>query len=109
MRRKLQQFSLVAAAAVPFLFMQSACFSAEDTPPQATCKAVPQEQGKQSQTDASPDASLLADCNGVLHPPAVGDPDLVKPAPNVGKMPVIPPGSVPQNGGNGDGGLGNTK
>lgn len=109
MRRKLQQLAFVAAAAVPVLFIQSACCSAEDKPPQSPCKAAPQEEGKQSRTDASPGVNQLADCNGVLHPPAVGDPELVKPAPNVGKMPVIPPGAVPQTGDNGNGGGGNLK
>ena len=109
MRRKLQQFALVAAAAMPFLLIQSVCCSAEDKSPQSSCKAAPQEGGKQSQNDASPDGNQLADCNGVLNPPAVGDPELVKPAPNVGKMPVIPPGAVPQTGGRGNGGVGNSK
>jgi hypothetical protein len=38
----------------------------------------------------------LADCNGVLRPPAVGDQDLVEPAPPTGQMPVIRPGDLPQ-------------
>lgn len=37
----------------------------------------------------------LADCNGVLRPPTVGDQELVEPAPPTGNMPVIRPGEVP--------------
>lgn len=36
----------------------------------------------------------LADCNGVLQPPATGDKELVEPAPKTGNMPVIKPGEV---------------
>lgn len=100
MRNKFQQFSL--AVLLPVLFLPPVDALADDKPAQP-CKAEPQEQGQQPRTDNSADRSSLADCNGVLHPPTVGDPELVKPAPDVGKMPVIPPGSVPQNsGGQGD-------
>lgn len=39
----------------------------------------------------------LANCNGVLKPPATGDHDIVEPAPQTGNMPVIKPGQAPQN------------
>ncbi len=37
----------------------------------------------------------LEDCNGVLVPPRIGDPDIVQPSPDAGTTPVIPPGTVP--------------
>ncbi|TCQ27931.1 hypothetical protein [Rhizobium sp. PP-CC-3G-465] len=40
----------------------------------------------------------LDDCNGVLKPPAVGDGEIVEPAPQTGQMPVITPNDVPQDG-----------
>ncbi|NHT78450.1 hypothetical protein G8E10_22340 [Rhizobiaceae bacterium CRRU44] len=40
----------------------------------------------------------LDDCNGVLKPPAVGDSEIVEPAPQTGQMPVITPNDVPQDG-----------
>jgi len=40
-------------------------------------------------------AQKLEECNGVLKPPRAGDPDLVEPAPNVGKTPVIRPDELP--------------
>lgn len=39
----------------------------------------------------------LADCNGVLRPPSVGDRELVEPAPPVGDTPVIRPGEIPKD------------
>lgn len=102
MRNKLQQISLVVASMLPFLFLQPLNAWSEDKPTKS-CEAEPQKQGQQSQNDSSSAKDTLADCKGVLDPPAVGDPELVKPAPDVGKMPVIPPGSVPQNEGNGQG------
>lgn len=108
MRRKLQQFALVTAAALPLLFTLTANAWSQQKPAQP-CEAQPPTPGEQSQNDRALNKSRLADCNGVLRPPAVGDPELVKPAPNVGKMPVIPPSSVPQNGGNSSGEDGNSK
>lgn len=102
MRTKLQKLSLAAASAVPFLVVQPATTWSNDkeVPP---CKAQPRDQGPPPKIDGSSGRSRLGDCNGILHPPAVGDPELVKPAPNVGNMPVIPPDSVPKNAGNGSG------
>jgi len=34
-------------------------------------------------------------CDGVLEPPADGDPEMVEPAPEEGRTPVIPPGALP--------------
>ncbi len=48
-------------------------------------------------TDAGPSLSeTLERCRGVLAPPAVGDRDLVEPAPDQGVTPVIPPSAVPE-------------
>lgn len=38
----------------------------------------------------------LGRCNGVIRPPKVGDQEIVEPAPEIGTMPVIPPGALPQ-------------
>lgn len=40
-------------------------------------------------------ARKLEECNGVLKPPMVGDPELVEPAPDVGRTPVIRPDELP--------------
>ncbi|WP_193354432.1 hypothetical protein [Sinorhizobium sojae] len=40
-------------------------------------------------------ARKLEECNGVLKPPRVGDPELVEPAPDVGRTPVIRPDELP--------------
>ena len=59
--------------------------------PGAPCHATPGEgQDNNSLTET------LDDCNGVLKPPAAGDPDIVEEAPDVGKTPVIPPSALPE-------------
>lgn len=40
-------------------------------------------------------ARKLEECNGVLKPPRVGDPELVEPAPDIGRTPVIRPDELP--------------
>jgi hypothetical protein len=40
-------------------------------------------------------AETLDECDGVLQPPSVGDADLVEPAPDAGRTPVIPPSELP--------------
>lgn len=67
-----------------------------------TCKVSPDKSDQKPMNDDS-ESGKLDDCNGVLHPPKVGDPEMVQPAPDVGKMPVIPPKAVPnaENQGNG--------
>jgi hypothetical protein len=58
---------------------------------ESPCRVSPDaESSEGSLTDR------LDDCNGVLKPPIVGDPGIVQQAPDVGEMPVIPPGSLPQ-------------
>lgn len=44
----------------------------------------------------TPNRSTLTECDGELKPPATGDGEIVEPAPDTGKMPVIPPSDVPQ-------------
>lgn len=44
----------------------------------------------------APNRSTLTECDGVLKPPATGDGEIVEPAPDAGKTPVIPPSNVPQ-------------
>lgn len=75
--------------------------------PADPCRVEPQDQNDDGQNGgygndetADPDDSAerpsLEDCNGVLAPPTVGDGEIVEPAPDTGTMPVIPPGTVPQ-------------
>lgn len=54
------------------------------------CRAVPG-------TDDDPEALArkLEECNGILKPPRVGDTELVEPAPDVGRTPVIRPDELP--------------
>lgn len=57
--------------------------------PEGPCQVTPGENDDGSLTDT------LDDCNGVLKPPAVGDPGMVEQAPDVGETPVIEPEAVP--------------
>jgi hypothetical protein len=94
--------AMVPAAMVAILQLQPVSASAQDQQAQP-CQAQPDKPG--NSPDATPKSDMtskeskLGGCNGVLTPPTVGDPELVKPAPDVGKMPVIPPRAVPENGG----------
>ncbi len=56
----------------------------------APCRVAPGDGEDGSLTET------LDDCNGVLKPPAAGDPDIVEEAPDVGKTPVIPPSALPE-------------
>lgn len=65
---------------------------------QETCEAAPQSPGQAPAGAEALKENRLEDCNGVLKPPPVGDPDLVRPAPDAGNMPVIPPSALPKPG-----------
>ncbi|MCJ8506476.1 hypothetical protein MUU53_00965 [Rhizobium lemnae] len=99
-RASLRRIFMVAATAAMFA---SPAGSFAQTPSGTTnCQVPPQQQSQNGQAangqSANEDASSqslsgsLADCNGVLKPPATGDQQLVEPAPKTGNMPVIRPG-----------------
>lgn len=69
--------------------------------PKENCRVEP--DAKPSQNKNATPSQKLNDCGSVLRPPGVGDNDMVQPAPDVGRTPVIPPNAVPktQNQGNG--------
>jgi hypothetical protein len=77
-------------------------FAAEpDLTVEQNCRtALPQDQGKGPASEkVDGDSKLsdtLANCKGVLRPPAVGDEMAVPPPKTGAKTPVLPPGSVPQ-------------
>ncbi|WP_187969436.1 hypothetical protein [Aquibium microcysteis] len=63
-------------------------------------KAAQSPGGEERDEDGAADSSLSATldrCGGVLKPPAVGDPDMVEPAPDAGVTPIIPPSAVPED------------
>jgi hypothetical protein len=60
---------------------------------QENCQAQPNR--KKSDDGTGSITKKLDECGGVLRPPEVNDPGLVKPAPDTGNMPVIKPGQVP--------------
>ena len=65
--------------------------------PQENCQARP-DNGKQGEKGDRTGSvtKKLGKCGGVLQPPEINDPGLVKPAPDAGAMPVIKPGQLPQ-------------
>ncbi|NLR97555.1 hypothetical protein HGP17_12120 [Rhizobium sp. P38BS-XIX] len=75
---------------------------AQQMPDGDRCKATGSDhQAQQQKNEPSADrnnnnADKLSDCNGVLKPPTVGDSELEKPAPQVGRTPVIKPGDAPK-------------
>ncbi len=80
--------------------------SAQQAPNSDRCKAYDtnqQTENRQTGTgqavpkpDSNP-SEKLSDCGGVLKPPSVGDKQMEKPAPKLGKTPIIKPGDL-QNG-----------
>ena len=102
-RHAMQSFTLslpicVRALALASMLAAGSVAEAQDgrsacrtTPPAAQGEGAPKSEG-QSLTEA------LDSCNSVLTPPRVGDGDLVEPAPDAGKTPVITPGDLPPQG-----------
>jgi hypothetical protein len=100
MNKQAFQISWALAATLPLMLLAPLQASAAEKAAEP-CKAQPQEQGQPAPGDSTSDQNRVADCNGVLHPPAIGDPEMVKPAPDVGKLRIVPPDAVPQTGNNG--------
>lgn len=68
--------------------MRSAAFAQAQSTDQ-TCANTGGNAGDKNLSDK------LSQSGGVICPPKSGDPDIKKPAPNTGKMPVIPPPGSP--------------
>ena len=64
------------------------------------CVAEPEELGGGNEAKVSKDTLSLTEqldrCGGVIEPPAVGDRELVEPAPEKGATPIIPPSALPE-------------
>ena len=92
-------------AALLFALSLTPAFAQEsDVPPAGSgdpafaedCRAL-LEQRDGDTRDAPEDLSeRLARCNGVLAPPAEGDPGIITPPPDIGTTPVIPPEATPE-------------
>jgi hypothetical protein len=66
-------------------------------PSDENCQAEPRDKPPAKREDQTGSVTKkLGKCGGVLQPPDVNDPGLVKPAPDTGEMPVIKPHQVPQ-------------
>ena len=72
------------------------------TPPPEKCRATPQpeNQDRQKNKEVNPQdqqslTEKLDPCNGVLKPPAVGDQEMTRPAPDVDNMPEVKPRDLP--------------
>jgi hypothetical protein len=69
----------------------------QNGPSQENCQAEPRNKPPGEKDDQTGSVTKkLGDCGGVLEPPDVNDPGLVKPAPETGKMPVIKPNQAPK-------------
>lgn len=96
-----KQASHGSAALAPLLGLLTATMVFAVTPAGAQQRAqdcVVDPQSGDAEPAAPRDgesAEALADCGGVLKPAPVGDPELVEPAPDAGKTPVIEPEDLP--------------
>ncbi|OCI93799.1 hypothetical protein A6U86_17170 [Rhizobium sp. AC27/96] len=101
MRWSLPKFRVVPLIVVIAAAISSSAAFAQPAVDNDRCKAA--NSGQQAQTEQptpAPDnnsSDRLKDCAGVLKPPVVGDSELEKPAPKVGRTPIIRPGDS-QNG-----------
>jgi hypothetical protein len=66
-------------------------------PSRENCQARPRNKPPGKADDQTGSVTKKLDkCGGVLQPPDVNDPGLVKPAPDTGEMPVIKPNQMPE-------------
>jgi hypothetical protein len=66
-------------------------------PSQENCQAEPRNKPPGKTDDQTGSVTKKLDKGGgVLQPPDVNDPGLVKPAPDTGEMPVIKPNQIPE-------------
>ncbi|WP_269585371.1 hypothetical protein [Roseibium sp. Sym1] len=80
--------TVLAVAAIVFLG-----YPAEADQPTGDCVVTPGEERPLEQQDTT--AGIMTECDGVLKPAPVGDAELVEPAPEKGRTPVIEPGEIP--------------
>jgi hypothetical protein len=59
------------------------------------CQTLPGKGAGDQQGPARNPSDKLADCGGVLKPPATGDSEITEPTPDIGKTPLIRPGELP--------------
>lgn len=114
---RLPTWVFCTASLLAFTPLHAVAQTQPETPPTAAeqdpCRAQPdpdkntgnaQDQAGQDTTTGNPDVAQddqnlsekLDRCNGMLKPPPTGDSDLVEPAPDEGKTPVVPPSAVPE-------------
>lgn len=63
------------------------------------CRVAPDDSSSESPKlngNMGPLDQELGGCRGVLTPPPTGDGDIIEPAPEGGKMPVVAPPEVPE-------------
>jgi hypothetical protein len=62
------------------------------------CVLAPDAEDLTELAEGTPGSATdrMAECDGILAPPPTGDDEFVKPAPDTGAMPVIPPEVVPE-------------
>lgn len=93
--RPVRHALLLAAMTAAFLVASEAIAQER----QQNCRARPDSETQipeENTGKSAKDKSKLQECDGILKPPAVGDPELVEPAPDVGRMPVIKPKNLPK-------------
>ncbi len=81
------------ATIVPQAFSQ-ADINAKGENPAQNCRADT-KSGPKINDDSESLTDQLDNCDGVIKPPRVGDKEIEEPAPQVGNMPIIPPGTLP--------------
>jgi hypothetical protein len=77
---------------------EAAIPSDEETMSRDDCVLAPDAEDLTEPAEGTPDTATdrMAECDGILAPPPTGDDEFVKPAPDTGAMPVVPPEAVPE-------------
>ena len=103
---RLSTLSMAAVAAVMSFGLPVQAQEQENPTAEEECVVPPDDNQTNGERDEdSPSENRterLADCGGVLKPPATDDQEFVEPAPDEGKTPVIPPQTLPDTPENGE-------
>jgi hypothetical protein len=85
-------------ALVQLAAAEAAIPSDEETVSRDDCVLAPDAEDLTELAEGTSDTATdrLAECDGILAPPPIGDDEFVIPAPDTGAMPVVPPEVVPE-------------
>lgn len=90
--------AMCLCALVQHAAAEAAIPSDEETVSRDDCVLAPDAEDLTELVEGTSDTATdrMAECDGILAPPPTGDDEFVKPAPDTGAMPVVPPEVLPE-------------